>query len=49
MKQDISQLAKKLGQRGGAVTKKRGSEYYRRIGKMGLAKRYKKSPPLTFQ
>jgi hypothetical protein len=40
MKQDISHLAKKLGQRGGAQTKKRGRDYYRKIGKLGLAKRY---------
>jgi hypothetical protein len=36
MPNDLSQLAKKLGQRGGAVTKKRGSDYYRRIGKLGF-------------
>src|SRR2546428_14092251 len=40
MKQDISQTAKKLGKRGGAITKRRGSDYYRQIGKLGLAKRY---------
>ena len=42
MAKDISQLAKKLGQRGGAQTKKKGRDYYRQIGKLGLAKRYKK-------
>src|SRR6266487_352302 len=41
MSKNISQVAKKLGQRGGAKTKKRGREYYRQIGKLGLAKRYK--------
>src|SRR5205809_8033801 len=39
---DLSFLAKALGERGGYMTKKRGSDYYRRIGKRGLAKRYKK-------
>lgn len=37
---DVSQLAKELGTHGGAKTKKRGSAYYRRIGRLGLAKRY---------
>jgi hypothetical protein len=46
MSKNISQLAKELGQRGGAKTKKRGREYYKRIGKLGLAKRYNKPLPL---
>ena len=37
---NVSQLAKELGKRGGGKTKKRGSAYYRRIGRLGLAKRY---------
>src|SRR5947208_1604600 len=41
MPNDFSQLAKKLGKRGGAETKKKGRDYYRKIGKLGLAKRYK--------
>ena len=43
---DISELAKELGKRGGHSTKKRGREYYKRIGKLGLAKRYKKHAPV---
>ncbi len=43
MSKNISQLAKELGKRGGAVTKKRGRAYYRRIGRLGLAKRYRKT------
>ncbi len=42
----FSQLAKELGRRGGLVTKKKGRDYYKRIGKLGLAKRYKKQIPL---
>ena len=37
---NVSQLAKELGPRGGAQTKNRAPAYYRRIGRLGLAKRY---------
>ena len=46
MNKNISQLAQELGKRGGLATKKRGREYYKRIGKLGLAKRYKKPAPI---
>lgn len=39
---DISEIARQLGKLGGEKTKQRGKEYYRRIGRKGLAKRYKK-------
>jgi|GEM_PF-653117 len=43
MSKNFSQVAKALGKRGGVATKsKRDSDYYRRIGKLGLAKRYNK-------
>jgi hypothetical protein len=35
--------AERLGQRGGQTTAKRGAEYYRKIGKLGAARRWKKS------
>lgn len=47
MRKNISQVAKELGKRGGLATKKKGSAYYRRIGKLGLVKRYKKHSPQT--
>lgn len=40
MKTELSELAKALGRRGGQQTKKRGSAYFRRIGKLGLKKRW---------
>lgn len=46
MSNSVSQLAKELGKRGGLATKKKGREYYQRIGKLGLAKRYNKSHPV---
>ena len=40
-KDDISALARTLGKRGGEKTKQRGREYYKRIGQLRLAKRYR--------
>lgn len=40
MKSNIKNYLKEIGNQGGAKTKKRGSAYYRRIGRLGLAKRY---------
>ena len=42
MQDDISQMARLLGKRGGDQTKKRGRGYYARIGKLGMAKRWGK-------
>ncbi len=40
---DVSEIAKQLGKRGGEATKqKHGTEYYRRLAKLSLAKRWKK-------
>jgi hypothetical protein len=41
----IKDYLSKVGKRGGLTTKKRGRDYYKQIGKLGLAKRYKKSIP----
>src|SRR5690349_20199928 len=41
-KRKLSDIAKQLGQRGGKKTAKRGKAYYKRIGKMGLEKRWGK-------
>ena len=46
MEEEVSRIAKLLGRRGGQQTKKRGREYYSRLGKLGMAKRWakKKAP-----
>jgi hypothetical protein len=36
----LSELARRLGQRGGRRTKRRGSAYYARIGRLGAQKRW---------
>ena len=38
---DASELARRLGQRGGRQTKRRGSAYYARIGRLGAEKRWR--------
>jgi len=42
MNTKISDMAKQLGKRGGDKTKEKGSDYYRRIGRKGALKRWKK-------
>lgn len=43
MHKDIQRYLKQLGEKGGNKTKKKyGSEYYKKIGEMGLKKRYQK-------
>lgn len=42
---DASELARRLGQRGGRQTKRRGSAYYARIGRLGAYKRWHGSDP----
>ena len=37
---DPSELARRLGQRSGHQTKRRGSAYYARIGRLGALKRW---------
>lgn len=37
---DVSELARRLGQRGGRRTKRRGSAYYARIGRLGAQQRW---------
>ena len=44
MHKDVKKYLKQLGKKGGNNTKKKyGSEYYKKIGEMGLKKRYKKN------
>lgn len=40
-----SEEAKKAGQKGGLKTKKKGKNYFKKIGKKGLASRWKKFSP----
>ena len=40
MDSNVTRIAKLLGKRGGEQTKKRGREYFSRIGKLGMAKRW---------
>jgi hypothetical protein len=40
LEHELSELARRLGQRGGRQTKQRGSEYFARIGRLGAQKRW---------
>ena len=41
-KQELSKMRAEIGRRGGNQTKKRGKEYYSKIGKAGIAIRWAK-------
>ena len=42
MTEDIAKVAQLLGKRGGEQTRKRGSAYFARIGRLGLERRWGK-------
>ena len=37
---ELSELARRLGQRGGRQTRRRGADYFARIGRLGAQKRW---------